>query len=415
MSSSPLENNTNLEVKPKKREQEIKSESLYSIAWKQFIKHPMARFALWVLGILYLLSAFADFIAPYPEAMINPKATFQPPSQIHWRDADGNFSRPFVYEMKNELDLDPDSPTAFQKIWTEDKDTPYPINFFVQREGVRERYVPFPVNLIPVGIRRPLGNAMGLKPPGTLHLFGVDSPGDKARVHLWGSDDVGADVFSKILFGGRISLTIGILGSFASILIGMILGGIAGYFGGFLDEIIMRIEEALSAIPGIFLLLLLSSIFYPLDWPPTYVFIAIILALSLTGWGGIARSIRGLVLSLREQEFALAAKSLGASTPRIIFKHLLPQTLNFIVITASLSIPGFILLESVLSFYGLGIQAPATSWGLMLNTAQGFAGVTSLGDRWWIFIPGVFIFIAVITWNLFGDGLRDAIDPRSRK
>ena len=415
MSSSTLETKPQTNVDAKDSKREIKSESLYSIAWKQFLKHPMARSALWVLGILYFLCAFADFFAPYPEASINPKATFQPPSQVHWRDADGNFTRPFIYEMKNKLDLDPDSPTAFQKIWTEETATAYPINFFVQRTGIRERYVPFPVNLIPVGIRRPLGNAMGLKAPGTLHLFGVDSPGDKARIHLWGSDDVGADIFSKILFGGRISLTIGILGSFASILLGMVLGGIAGYFGGFWDEIIMRIEEALSAIPGIFLLLLLSSIFYPLDWPPTYVFIAIILALSLTGWGGIARSIRGLVLSLREQEFALAAKSLGASTPRIIFKHLLPQTLNYIVITASLAIPGFILLESVLSFYGLGIQAPATSWGLMLNTAQGFAGVTSLGDRWWIFIPGVFIFIAVITWNLFGDGLRDAIDPRSRK
>ena len=415
MSSSAVGTKPKSQIETNNPQKEVKSESLQSIAWKQFRKHPMARAALWVLGILYFLCAFADFFSPYSEASINPKATFQPPSQVHWRDINGNFTRPFVYEMKNELDLDPDSPTAFQKIWTEDTKTTYPIKFFVHRTNLRERYVPFPVNLIPVGIRRPLGNNMGLEAPGTLHLFGVESPGDKARIHLWGSDDVGADIFGKILFGGRISLTIGILGSLASILIGMILGGIAGYFGGFLDEIIMRIEEALSAIPGIFLLLLLSSIFYPLNWPPTYVFIAIILALSLTGWGGIARSIRGLVLSLREQEFALAAKSIGASTPRIIFKHLLPQTLNFIVIAASLSIPGFILLESVLSFYGLGIQAPATSWGLMLNTAQGFAGVTSLTDRWWIFIPGVFIFIAVITWNLFGDGLRDALDPRSRK
>lgn len=394
---------------------DIKGESLYSIAWQQFRKHPMAQIALWILGILYFLCAFADFFSPYSESAINPKATFQPPSQVHWRDAEGNFTRPFIYEMKNKLDLDPDSPTAYQKIWSEETSTAYPINFFVNRTGIRDKYVPFPVNLIPVGIRRPLGNAMGLKAPGTLHLFGVDSPGDKARVHLWGTDDVGADIFGKILFGGRISLTIGILASLASILIGMILGGIAGYFGGFLDELIMRLEEALSAIPAIFLLLLLSSIFYPLNWPPTYVFIAIILALSLTSWGGIARSIRGLMLSLKEQEFALAAKSLGASTPRIIFKHLLPQTLNYIVVIASLAIPGLILTESVLSFFGLGIQSPATSWGLMLATAQSFAGVTSLTDRWWVYIPGLFIFIAVITWNIFGDGLRDALDPRSRK
>ena len=404
--------NSTLETKTKKV---IKSESLSSIAWKQFRKHPMARFALLILGILYFLSAFADFFSPYSEAAINPKATFQPPSQIHWRDADGNFTRPFVYEMKNELDLDPDSPTAFQKIWTEETTTAYPIKFFVHRDGIRERYVPFPVNLVPVAIRRPLGNSMGLRAPGTLHLFGVDSPGDKARVHIWGTDDVGADVFGKILFGGRISLTIGIMASLATIFLGMVLGGIAGYFGGFLDEFIMRIEEALSAIPGIFLLLLLSSIFYPLNWPPTYVFFAIILSLSIISWGGIARSIRGLVLSLREQEFALAAKSIGASTPRIIFKHLLPQTLNYVVVSASLAIPSLILTESILSFYGLGIQSPATSWGLMLSTAQGFAGVSGLSERWWIFLPGLFIFIAVITWNLLGDGLRDALDPRSRK
>ncbi len=415
MSSSTLGKKTQSQVETKNLEKEVKGTSSASIAWQQFRKHPMAQVALWILGILYFLCAFADFFAPYPEASINPKATFQPPSQVHWRDADGNFTRPFIYEMKNTLDLDPDSPTAYQKIWTEETDTAYPINFFVNRTGLRESYVPFPINLIPVAIRKPLGNSMGLKAPGTLHLFGVDSPGDKARVHLWGTDDVGADIFGKILFGGRISLTIGILASLTSILLGMILGGIAGYFGGFLDEIIMRIEEALSAIPGIFLLLLLSSIFYPLNWPPTYVFMAIIVALSFTGWGGIARSIRGLVLSLKEQEFTLAAKSLGASTPRIIFKHLLPQTLNYIVVVASLAIPGFILTESVLSFYGLGIQSPATSWGLMLSTAQSFAGVTSLTDRWWVYIPGLFIFIAVITWNLFGDGLRDALDPRSRK
>jgi len=173
--------------------------------------------------------------------------------------------------------------------------------------------------------------------------------------------------------------------------------------------------EALSAIPDLFLLLALSAVFYPLNLPSSTIFILVLCTLAIIGWGSVARTVRGQILSIRERDFTVAAKALGASNRRIIFAHLLPQTLSYIIVYMSLAIPGYILVEAVLSFFGLGIQPPATSWGNMLNTAQSFSGVAGLGERWWIFLPGVFIFISVLTWNLLGDGLRDAFDPRSRQ
>lgn len=385
---------------------EGKSESLNTIAWRQFRRHPLARFALAVLAILYVASAFADFLAPYPERYINTKTTFQPPNRVRIVDADGRLTRPYVYAMVKEIDM-----ATFETIWTEDTSTKYPIELFVRRTGVRERYVPFPVNLIPVALRQ----AWGIKPQSTLHLFGVGDPTDKVKIHLWGSDDLGGDVFGKVLFGGRISLTIGIIASMVAILLGMTLGGLAGFYGGLLDELILRLVEAIDAIPQLFLLLALSAIFYPLGLPSSVVFPLIVVVLSFIGWGGIARTIRAQIHSLKEREFALAAKAGGATNWRIIRAHLLPQTLSYVIVVMSLSIPGFILVEAVLSFFGLGIQPPATNWGLMLSTAQSFVGVTGLTGRWWIFAPGLFIFVSVLTWNLLGDGLRDAFDPRSRR
>jgi peptide/nickel transport system permease protein len=378
--------------------------SLWQIATQQFLKHPLAKIALVVLGVLYTVSAFADILAPYPERLINARQAFQPPQRVYFLH-EGRLVRPYVHAMTKQLDM-----ATFETVWTEDRSVRYDIAFGVRREGPRDRYVPFPVNLIPEPIRR----NVGIQPWATWRLFGLEGT-STVRVHLWGSDDLGGDVFSKILFGGRISLTIGILAAVVTIVVGMIMGGLAGYFGGWLDEIIMRFVEALSAIPGLFLLLALSAIFYPLNLPSSIVFPLIVVVLSLIGWGGVARTVRGQVLSLREREFALAAMALGASQWRIITLHLLPQTFSFVIITLSLAVPTFIITEAVLSFFGLGIQPPSTSWGLMLNTAQSFAGINGLGERWWIFIPGLFIFISVLAWNLLGDGLRDAFDPRSRQ
>jgi peptide/nickel transport system permease protein len=209
--------------------------------------------------------------------------------------------------------------------------------------------------------------------------------------------------------------TIGIFASIFALALGMLMGGLAGYFGGWVDEIIMRFTEALSAIPSIPLLVVMSAIFLPLDLPTATVFFLVVLSLSLIGWGGIARTVRGQVLSLRERDYATAAKALGASDWRVIINHLLPQTLTYAIIVMSLAIPGYISTEAALSFVGLGIQPPSTSWGQMLATAQSFTGVNGLGERWWIYIPGIFIFISILCWNLLGDGVRDAFDPKSRK
>ena len=222
----------------------------------------MAKAALAVLGILYFFAAFADFFAPYPERFGDARVTFAPPMTINFRNADGQFVRPFVYGLDREINLE-----TFETEWTTDRSVAYPVEFFVRSDNPRDRYVPFPVSLIPVTLR----DALDIRPWANLRLFGVESPG---RIYLWGSDDVGSDVYSKILFGGRISLTIGILASIVAIGIGIFLGGIAGYYGGWVDELILRFDEALSAIPSLFLLLSLSAIFYPLNWPPSYVFTA---------------------------------------------------------------------------------------------------------------------------------------------
>jgi len=377
--------------------------SLWSIALHQFLKHPLAKGALLVLGVLYSIAAFADILAPYPERLINPRQAFQPPQRIYLMH-EGRIVRPYIYRMVRELDM-----TTFETVWSEDESRRFQILFGVRREAPRDRYVPLPVSLIP----EPFRQRMGIQPWANWRLFGVEGD-DTVRLHLWGTDDLGGDVFSKVLFGGRISLTIGILAAIVTIVVGMIMGGLAGYYGGWLDEIILRFVEALSAIPGLFLLLALSAIFYPLNLPSSIVFPLIVVVLSLIGWGGVARTVRAQVLSLKERDYTVAAKALGAGDWRIITRHLLPQTLSYVIVSLSLIIPGFIITEAVLSFFGLGIQPPATSWGLMLNTAQSFAGVAGLGERWWIFLPGLFIFISVLAWNLLGDGLRDAFDPRSR-
>jgi peptide/nickel transport system permease protein len=384
---------------------EERGESYSSIAWKQFRKHQLATASLSVLIVFYFLAAFADFIAPYKEGSANTSLAFQPPTRVYWRDENG-FSAPYIYAMKGEIDRQ-----TYKKVWAEDRSQKYYLKFFVSRSKLTDKYVPFPINLIPVAWRQ----AWGIKPWATLHLFGLDDPDDKARIFIWGSDDLGKDIFGHVLFGARISLTIGILASLVALVLGMILGGVAGYFGKWVDELIMRLVEALSAIPDIPLLVTLSAIFLPLNLPSATVFLLVVCALAVIGWGSIARTVRGQVLSLRERDYATAAKALGASDWRVIITHLLPQTLTFAVVLMSLSIPGYIIAEAVLSFYGLGIRPPATSWGQMLATAQDFTGANGLAERWWIYIPGLFIFISVLCWNLLGDGVRDAFDPKSRK
>lgn len=368
----------------------------------QFRKHRLAMVSLWVLGIMYVLAAFADFVAPYGESESFFRGaidrSFAPPTRIHWRDPEtGALTRPFVYNVRSEINLD-----TLQFEFIEDTSIRYPIRFFTQGQP----YVPFPLNLIPQTWR----NTWGFNPSLTLRLFGVDKP---ATIFLWGADRLGRDVFGRILFGARITLTIGIFAAVLALVVGLALGAIAGYYGGWLDDLIMRVVEVLSTIPALFLLLALRALF-PLDAKSSVVFFVVILILGLIRWGGVARAVRGQVLSLREEDYVMAARGLGANDVRIIFRHVLPATASFAIVSFSLLIPGFILTESGLSFLGLGISDPNASWGLMLAVAQE-GGMQTFTSRPWMLIPGLFIFITVLAFNFVGDGLRDALDPKARR
>lgn len=371
-------------------------------AVKHVRRNRLALAATVFLGVMYLLAAFADFVAPYGESEAYYRGaivrTYAPPAQLHWRDPrTGAVTRPFVYPLTQERD-----PSTFELVYKEDTAQPYPVQFFVRGTP----YVPFPLSLIPEGWRQ----ASGFQPQVSWHLFGVAKP---ALVQLWGADQLGRDVFGRILFGARITLTVGIFASFLTLLIGVVVGGISGFYGGIVDDVCMRLVEILITIPSLFLLLALRAVF-PLDAKSSTVFFIMILILGLIRWGTIARVVRGQVLSLREEEYVQAARGLGARDGRIIFRHVLPGTISYAIVSLSLLIPSFILTEAGLSFLGLGISEPNSSWGLMLASAQE-GGIQTFVSRTWLLVPGLFIFLAVLAFNFLGDGLRDAFDPKARK
>ncbi len=346
---------------------------------KYIKKNKLAYLSLYILGILYFLAVFADFFAPYPYDIQHRDTPYHPPTQIHFFDKQGKFNlRPFVYEYTL---VDP----VF-KVYKINYEKRYPIKFFVKGE---KHYL---LGIIPT----------------TVHLFGVEKPG---KIFLLGADHLGRDIFSRLLYGARVSLSIGIVGVLLSFTIGAIIGGISGYFGGKVDNILMRLSEIIMSFPGFYLMLALRAVF-PITLSSVQVYFLIVIILSFIGWAGLARIIRGMVLSIREQEFVLAARSYGASSLRIILKHILPNTFSYLLIAATLSIPGYILGESALSLLGLGIQEPYASWGNMLSSARSISAISSYP---WILAPGIAIFITILAFNLLGDALRDALDPKLRK
>jgi len=376
------------------------SKSQSRIIWEQFRRHKIALVGLGVLVVMYLMAMFAGFIAPYGinEYRRLPVSAFMPPTKVHWIDPETNrLTRPFVYETASERDA-----VTRQRVFVEVTDGPtYPIEFFVRRPS-------HPYKILGIW-------------ESDLRLFGVAEP---ARIFLWGTNNLGKDVFSRVLYGGQISLTIGVLAVWVSLSIGLVLGVIAGFYGGRIDDFIMRLVEVLDAIPGLFLLIVLATLLkdprnplaqlFGLQMNSGQTFFMIVIVLGLVGWGGLARTIRSLVLSLREMDYAQAAKALGASEARVMFRHLLPGTASYVMVVLTLAIPGFILSETGLSFLGLGpSEVDSASWGLLLRdaTARGI----SIQFVPWLLIPGVPIFLAVLCWNLVGDGLRDAFDPRKRR
>ncbi len=348
--------------------------------FKQLMKDKFAKIALILLGIIYFMLLFADFIAPYTKDFSDRSMAYVPPSQIFTIDENGKFSRPYTYNYKRDFDMD-----ELRIVYSLDRSQKHYLKFFAKGEPYKF------LGLIPM----------------QRHLVTTDADG---RLFLLGTDINGRDVFSRILFGGRISMTIGFLALFVLFPIGLLYGGIAGYFGGKVDAVMMRFAEAVMSIPSFYLLIILASIL-PAGMTSIQRFMLIVVILALIGWAGFARVVRGMVLSVKNQEFVQAARSIGASRLRIIVKHILPQTTSFVIVAMTLSVPSYILSESGLSFLGLGIQQPDASWGNMLKEAQEY---TNIIYRPWLLTPGFLIFIAVLSFNLIGDAVRDILDPKSK-
>ena len=346
---------------------------------KSILKDRFTQLAFLILVLLYLMIIFADFLAPYSSNYSNREMSYTPPSPIYTINEKGKFSLPYTYNYTREFD-----PNLMQTVYKLDRSSKYFIKPFAKGETYKFLGI--------ISTDR--------------HLFGVREGGN---LYLLGTDINGRDVFSRILLGGRISLTIGFLALLIVFPIGLLYGGISGYVGGAVDNIMMRFAEAIMAIPSFYLLIILAAIL-PADMTSIQRFCLIVVILALVGWAGFARVIRGMVLSIKKEEFVLAEKTMGASNLRIILKHLLPQTTSYVIIAMTLSVPSYILAESGLSFLGLGIQQPDASWGNMLKEAQEF---TNILYRPWLLAPGGLIFIAVLAFNLLGEAIRDYLDPKS--
>ncbi len=343
------------------------------LVWRKLRKNKLALAGGVLLILLYLTALFAQFLAPYDYAAQDPLASFRPPMHIHWTPT------PTIYAETVHFD------TYHDFVYTEDHSRPSRIHFFAKGDPYR---------------------FWGVIPT-TRHLFGTSGG---QRAYLLGTDQFGRDYLSRLLYGSQISLSIGLIAVTITLALGMLVGGVSGYYGGRIDDVLMRVCEIVMSVPDFYLLLALAAVLPP-TLAPVVVFLLITLILALLGWAGMARIIRGMVLSVREREYVEAARSLGVSDLKIIVRHVIPTTFTFAIVAATLSVPGFILAESGLSFLGLGIREPLPSWGNMLSAAQ---DINSLESRLWLLTPGVAIFLTTLAFNFLGDGLRDALDPKSR-
>jgi peptide/nickel transport system permease protein len=355
--------------------------SPYRLMWWKFRRHKVAIIALLVLTCLYLGAVFCEFIAPANPHRRNADYIYAPCQRVLFFDKDGAFHlRPFVYYMP---------PGVFDenlvRRYTHDQSTRLSIRLLVRGDEYK---------------------LWGLFPL-SLHLFGLENG---TPLYLLGSDNLGRDLLSRAIYGSRISLSIGLVGVFLSVFIGCLVGGISGYFGGWIDTLIQRLIETLLSLPTVPLWMGLSAAL-PAKWPPLKIYFSVVIILSLLGWTGLARVVRGKVMALREEDYAMAARLSGAKESWIIRKHLLPSFFSYIVVHITLAIPGMIIGETTLSYLGIGLRSPVVSWGVLLQQSQ---NIQTVAQYPWILSPAILIIVAVLAFNFVGDGLRDAADPYAR-
>lgn len=350
------------------------------LMWRKFKRNRLAMVGGVIVILMYTIVIFAGFFSPYDYTNKNSSYVKAPPQLIHVMDREGNLRWPFVYGLEVEID-----PETWTRKYTKNHDEKHYLRFFVRGDEYK---------------------LLGLFKT-DIHLFGVK----EGSIFLFGADRLGRDLFSRILAGGRVSLSISVFGVFIAVVLGSFLGTVSGYFGGTVDNIIQRMIEFLRSFPRIPLWMALSASLPP-SWSSIRVYFGIVIILALLGWVGLGRAVRAKIIAYREEDYVMAARSIGASDLRIILRHLMPGATSHIIVSATLRVPAMLLGEAALSFLGLGIRPPMTSWGVLLQEAQ---NIRNLALTPWVFSPAFFIIITILGFNFLGDGLRDAADPFSEQ